>query len=174
MKNGLARKRSTSSSQPISSGNSSAIAPLFLNHTSNDENANPNKKPKLGTSGGQTLSSSIFTKGGCLALALQNNRATTKSRTSFARTVSNGTNSTTGTTNQDTTSSSYLKSIAFNHVVFSSIENNGSRSQSRPSQFGSSTTNNSSRMFSSFPIGRQQQSKSHTKGSLFSQSVINV
>jgi hypothetical protein len=184
LKNGLARKRSTSSSQSRTSSN--GRIPLTSSFSNNsyicsDENSNPNKRicidnsntDNTGNSSSgnqQTLTSSIFTKGGCLALALQNNRTKMNSRTSFVRTVSttsgtlsnsNNNNSSNaisnGPSSHDATSSSYLKSIAFNHVVFTSISDNSNSHRSR----SQSQSNSSSRMVIPPPQQRQAFSSIH-------------
>jgi hypothetical protein len=68
-----------------------------------------NKKQKIAA---PTFATSLLSKGGSLAIALQTNRRSNKSRTTFVQRGASGSAS--------EVSSSFQKSIAFNHVVFHS------------------------------------------------------
>ena len=92
-----------------------------------------NKKQK--TTSNVTFATSLLSKGGSLALALQANRKSNKARTTFVSKAG------TGGTTASSSSSSFQKCIAFNHVVFHSSNSNitTSRSQSvKGSNFGTS------------------------------------
>lgn len=99
------------------------------------------KKQK--TTSSVTFATSLLSKGGSLAIALQANRKSNKARTSFVSKAGNG-----GTTSSvaSKASSSFQKCIAFNHVVFHSSNSNtaGSRSQSMKGGKSSSATGNAS------------------------------
>ena len=98
------------------------------------------KKQK--TTSSVTFATSLLSKGGSLAIALQANRKSNKARTSFVSKAGNG-----GTTSSvaSKASSSFQKCIAFNHVVFhSSNSNTTSRSQSMKGGKSSSATGNGS------------------------------
>ena len=90
-------------------------------------NSNQQSK-KQKTTANVTFATSLLSKGGSLAIALQANRKSNKARTSFvSKTGSGGAN----TSMSSKASSSFQKCIAFNHVVFhSSNSNTASRSQS--------------------------------------------
>lgn len=90
-------------------------------------NTNQQSK-KQKTTSNVTFATSLLSKGGSLAIALQANRKSNKARTSFvSKTGSAGAN----TSLSSKASSSFQKCISFNHVVFhSSNSNSASRSQS--------------------------------------------
>jgi hypothetical protein len=149
--NGLVRKR-TQSTQSRASSSSNSNVP---------SDGNTAKKQKIAGTFGSFLST-----GGSLAIALQANRHT-KSRTSFMRGSSTGT--------QDTTAS-LQKSIAFNHVVFhatgdsqvsksNGLSNSNSAFGRGSASAGAATTSNSSR--ARHPLPGKQRSKS-----LWSKAVV--
>jgi hypothetical protein len=99
-----------------------------------------NKKQK--TTSSVTFATSLLSKGGSLAIALQANRKSNKARTTFVSKSGTGGGTTNGAASSlslsSKASSSFHKSIAFNHVVFhSSNSNTASRSQ-----FGKGSTSN--------------------------------
>ena len=107
----MVRKRSTVSS------NSASV----LSHS---QDSGAHKKQKVG--GFPTFTTSLLNKGGSLAMALQANRA--KTRTSFVQRNA-GSNGGSNESGGGGVSSSYQKCIAFNHVVFHHASSSNSRSQ---------------------------------------------
>jgi hypothetical protein len=129
-----------------------------------------NKKQK--TTSNVTFATSLLSKGGSLAIALQANRKSNKARTTF---VSNaGTGGTTTTTSSLSSKASFQKSIAFNHVVFHSTNSNtASRSQSIQGSSGVSN-NKLSNITNNGIVGKAtgMQKVSLNQDSLFSKLAL--
>jgi len=124
-------------------------------------NANAAKRQKTVSS----LTGSLFTTGGSLAIALQANRRS-KSRTSFVRTSS------IGTTTTDSRASLQTSSISFNHVVFRATEN----SQLSKSNFSNSAATGGSRRASlgssMKKVSAPSAKENSTSASLWTKAVV--
>lgn len=111
-----------------------------MNNSWNANNASQqNKKQK--TSSNVTFATTLLSKGGSLAIALQANRKSNKARTTFVSKAGTGGTTTSSSSLSSKASSSFQKCIAFNHVVFhSSNSNTASRSQSAKGNSGTSNS----------------------------------
>jgi hypothetical protein len=119
--NGLIRKRSDLSS------NGSQLASIGSNTSTG------NKKQKISA---PTFATSLLSKGGSLAIALQSNRRSNKSRTTFVQRGAGGSSS-------EVSTSSFQKCIAFHHVVFHSAHGKGSQLSKSSSGTGPSQSSSS-------------------------------
>jgi hypothetical protein len=155
--NGLARKRSVSSSAQSES------------QSSTGQSGETIVNKKTASSSSSTIAfGGPFHPGTSLALALQNSRRSNKIRTSFVRNHSSSVGN--SLSSSDVVCSSFSKSIAFNHTVFHSI---GERqSQLSKTQHFTHSSNLGISLDCSMSCPSSKRKKS-SMASLFEQSVGN-